>query len=96
MWSRHVKLFDLGDYERSKAGLEFPRMKSYRPDVKLAKQFYSLRLRMERMRRGKAEPAKRIPSNSEPWIENPRTLEDVEAIIDGIAETLKQLKRAEK
>ena len=37
--------------------------------------------------------AKRIASNSEPWVENPRTLEDVETIIDGIAETLKQLKK---
>ena len=71
-------------------------MKPYRPNLKLAKEFYSLRWTLKRVQRGKAEPAKRIPNNSEPWIEKPRTLEDVEAIIDGIAETLKQLKRGEK
>jgi hypothetical protein len=70
-------------------------MKSYRPNVKLAKELYSLRLSLEwmRKRRGRPEPATRIASNSEPWVENPRTLEDVETIIDGIAETLKQLKK---
>jgi hypothetical protein len=61
--------------------------------VKLAREFYSLRWTLKRLQRGKAEPAKRIPSNSEPWVENPRTLEDVETIIDGIAETLKQFPR---
>ena len=71
-------------------------MKPYRPDVKLAKEFYALRFTMQRLRRGKAVPAKRIPSNSEPWVENPRTLEDVETIIDGITETLKQFKITEK
>jgi hypothetical protein len=70
-------------------------MKPYRPNVKLAKELYSLRLSLEwmRKRRGRPEMAKRIASNSEPWVENPRTLEDVETIIDGIAETLKQLKK---
>jgi hypothetical protein len=67
-------------------------MKSYRPNVELAKQMYSLRLSLDRMRRGKASSGKRIPSNSEPWIENPRTLEDVEYISDSIARTAEQWK----
>jgi broad specificity phosphatase PhoE len=36
----------------------------------------------------KAEPAKRIASNSEPWIENPRTLEDAKEISARINEVL--------
>jgi hypothetical protein len=55
-------------------------MKSYRPNVELAKQMYSLRLSLDRMRRGKTSSGKRIPSNSTPWIENPRTLADVKEI----------------
>ncbi|MBV8227620.1 MAG: hypothetical protein JO232_20780 [Verrucomicrobia bacterium] len=55
-------------------------MKPYRPNVELAKQLYSLRFSLDRMRRGKAPSGKRIQSNSTPWIKNPRTLEDVKEI----------------
>jgi len=43
-------------------------MKPYRPNVELAKQLYSLRFGLDRMRRGKAPSGKRIQSNSTPWI----------------------------
>jgi hypothetical protein len=66
-------------------------MKAYRPNVELAKHFYSARLRTERMRRSRPAGGKRIRNNSEPWVENPRSLEDVERICDGILETLKDL-----
>jgi hypothetical protein len=63
-------------------------MKPYRPNLKLAKELYSLRFTLARLRRGKAEPTKRIPSNSEPWVENPRTLEDVREISARIYQVL--------
>jgi hypothetical protein len=67
-------------------------MKPYRPNVELAKKLYSLRFSLDGMRRGKPPPGKRIQSNSTPWIENPRTLEDVEYISDRIAQTVEQWK----
>jgi hypothetical protein len=50
------------------------------PDVELVKQLYSLRFSLDRMRRGKAWSGKLIQGNSTPWIENPRTLEDVKEL----------------
>ena len=62
-------------------------MKPYRPNVKEQKRLYSLRLMFERKRAGEPVSPIRIKSNSEPWIQNPRTLEDVEYISDSIART---------
>jgi hypothetical protein len=67
-------------------------MKPYRPDVKEQKRLYSLRLMFERKRAGKPVSPIGIKSNSEPWIQNPRTLEDVEYISDSIARTAEQWK----
>ncbi|MBV8275583.1 MAG: hypothetical protein JO170_10055 [Verrucomicrobia bacterium] len=67
-------------------------MKPYRPDVNEQKRLYSLRLMFERKRAGKPVSPIRIKSNSEPWIENPRTLEDVEYISDSIARRAEQWK----
>jgi len=44
-------------------------------------------LMFERKRAGEPVSPIRIKSNSEPWIQNPRTLEDVEYISDSIART---------
>jgi hypothetical protein len=59
-------------------------MKSYRPNVAMQKRRYSLRLSLLRLRKGKPLHAAAIPSNSEPWIENPRSLADAEAISDSV------------
>jgi hypothetical protein len=59
-------------------------MKSYRPNVQLQKRRYSLRLSLLRLRKGKPFPTTLIASNSEPWIEKPRTLADAEAISDSV------------
>ena len=59
-------------------------MKSYRPNVQLQKRRYSLRLSLLRLRKGKPLPGEAIASNSEPWIEKPRTLADAEAISDSV------------
>jgi len=71
-------------------------MKPYRPDVELAKRMYSLRLSLDRMRRGKTWSAKRIQSNSTPWIENPRTLADVKEISARIEATREAWKAKER
>jgi hypothetical protein len=60
------------------------KVKSYRPKIELQKRRYSLRLSLLRLRKGKPLPAAAIASNSEPWIENPRSLADAEAISDSV------------
>jgi hypothetical protein len=57
-------------------------MKSYRPNVEMQKRRYSLRLSLLRLRKGKPFPTNAIGSNSEPWIENARSLADAEVISD--------------
>jgi hypothetical protein len=59
-------------------------MKAYRPNVEMQKRRYSLRLSLLRLRKGKPLPTRAIASNSEPWIENPRSLADAEAISDSV------------
>ena len=59
-------------------------MKAYRPNVDRQKRRYSLRLSLLRLRKGKPFPIKAIGSNSEPWIENARSLADAEAISDSV------------
>ena len=59
-------------------------MKSYRPNVEMQKRRYSLRISLLRLRKGKPFHAASIASNSEPWIENPRSLADAEAISDSV------------
>jgi hypothetical protein len=59
-------------------------MKSYRPNVEMQKRRYSLRLSLLRLRKGKPLHPAAIASNSEPWIENPRSLADAEAISDSV------------
>jgi hypothetical protein len=63
-------------------------MKSYRPNVEMQKRRYSLRLSLLRLRKGKPLPAHAIVSNSEPWIENPRSLADAEAISDSVERSM--------
>jgi hypothetical protein len=48
------------------------------------------------MHRGKTWSGKRIPSNSTPWIENPRTLADVKEISARIEATREAWKPKEK
>ena len=55
-------------------------IKSYRPNVEMQKRRYSLRLSLFRLRKGKPLPVTAIRSHSEPWVENPRSLTDAEAI----------------
>jgi hypothetical protein len=55
-------------------------LKSYRPNVEIQKRRYSLRLSLFRLRKGKPLPVTTIASNSEPWIEKPRSLADAKAI----------------
>jgi hypothetical protein len=59
-------------------------IKSYRPNVEMQKRRYSLRLSLFRLRKGKPLPDTVIRSNSEPWVENPRSLADAEAISDSV------------
>jgi len=59
-------------------------IKSYRPNVEMQKRRYSLRLSLFRLRKDKPLPATAIRSNSEPWVENPRSLADAEAISDSV------------
>jgi hypothetical protein len=59
-------------------------MKAYRPNVEMQKRRYSLRLSLLRLRKGKPLSTQPIASNSEPWIENPRSLADAEAISDTV------------
>src|SRR5712672_302400 len=63
-------------------------MKSSRPIVERQKRRYSLRLSLFRLRKGKSLPAQAIASNSEPWIENPRSLADAEAISDSVERSI--------
>jgi hypothetical protein len=63
-------------------------MKSYRPNVEMQKRRYSLRLSLLRLRKGKPLPDQTIVSNSEPWIENPRSLADAEAISDSVKRSM--------
>jgi GNAT superfamily N-acetyltransferase len=81
VWIRGVFFF----FGARLSGKFWRQMKPYRPNLKLAKEFYSLRWTLKRLQRGKAEPAKRIPNNSEPWIEKPRTLEDGRGVLLPIA-----------
>ena len=64
-------------------------MKAYRPNVQLQKRRFSLRLTLLRLRGHKPLPAAPIVSNSEPWIENPRSLADAEAISDSVERSTK-------
>jgi hypothetical protein len=57
---------------------------------------YSIRLSLDRMRRGKPSSGKRIPSNSTPWVENPQTLADVKEISTRIEATREAWKPKEK
>jgi hypothetical protein len=59
-------------------------IKSYRPNVEMQKRRYSLRLSLFRLRKGKPLPDTVIRSNSQPWVENPRSLADAEAISDSV------------
>jgi len=59
-------------------------MKGYRPDVANQKKVYSLRLSLRRLRGEKKSACSGIKSNSEPWIENPRSLAEAVAISDSI------------
>ena len=64
-------------------------MKSYRPNVEMQKRRYSQRLSLLRLRKDKPVPAAAIASNSEPWIEMPRSLADAEAISDSVERSIK-------
>jgi hypothetical protein len=64
-------------------------MKSYRPNIEMQKRRYSLRLSLLRLRKGKPLPTHAIVSNSEPWIEHPRSLAEAEAISDSVEQSMK-------
>jgi hypothetical protein len=63
-------------------------MRSYRPNIEMQKRRYSLRLSLLRLRKGKPLPSQAISSNSEPWIEKPRSLADAEAISDSVERSM--------
>ncbi len=60
-------------------------MRPYRPNVLEQKRRYSLELSLKQLRAEKPVRARLAGSNSEPWIANPRTLEDAERISDSVA-----------
>jgi len=65
-------------------------MRPYRPRVEQQKRRYSLELALKRLRREGKQRVRRIGSNSEPWLANPRTLDDAEKISDQVAEAASQ------
>jgi hypothetical protein len=65
-------------------------MRPYRPNVQEQKRRYSLELALKRLRGKKTVRAKPLRSNSEPWIANPRTLEEAERISDAVARAASQ------
>lgn len=68
-------------------------MKAYRPNVELQKRLYSLRLSLKRIRGEKPLDPNPIKSNSEPWIEFPRTLADAEKISDSVEAAANEWRR---
>ena len=66
------------------SGLKLHQMKPYRPNVELEKRRYWLRESLKRIRGEKPFDPNPIKSNSEPWIQFPRTLADAEKISDNV------------
>ncbi len=68
-------------------------LRRYTPPIRRLQEDYSAEIARRRMRalRGPRKPGPKIPDNSEPWIRNPRTVDELWQISQWVQERVDQI-----
>ena len=70
-------------------------LRRYTPPIRRLQEDYRAEIarRVRRARRGPAKPGPKIPSNSEPWLANPKTVDDLWYIAQCVQERVEQFQK---